>query len=214
MHETGSRVAQQCAHVHTGAEVGEAVRNVLGGRATTVRSAPLPIAHALGERPRAPHDEDRHHGVERDLQRPWDSPERLPHDVVLVVPLGELRDDARYNGEQRHEDAKADDQLVGADALGSARGRTGSVRIVRGVRTHDKATLARRHAGTEGAVRGDPRPGQPKDWRSNSRILPARYSSMRLLRAGTCSSTARNSRCGMTSSWLSVSQVTVAVRGP
>ena len=88
VHQAGGRVAQQRAHVHAGAVVAEAALGVLGrrGRAGRRRLAPLPVLHPVGEAERAPDDEDRDDGVERELQRAGDVAEDLAVDRVVVVP--------------------------------------------------------------------------------------------------------------------------------
>ena len=135
VHQAGGRVAQQGAHVHTGAEVGEATLHVLRRGAAAVGGAALPVLHPVGEGERAPHQQHRDDRVEGHLQRAGDAVEHLTSDVAGAVPLGELRHDARDEREHAHEASDGDDELMGLDALGTLVGRRGRRRV----RTHGVA---------------------------------------------------------------------------
>jgi len=122
VHESGSAVTQQRAHVHTGAVVSEATLHVLPSGFATVGRTTLPVAHAIGEAERTPHE---HHGndrVERGLQRTRNAFEYMPRDFRFTVPLGEVWNDSRHQGEHTHEEAYANGNLVWAKAFLLCRG--------------------------------------------------------------------------------------------
>ena len=77
VHQAGGGVAQQGLHVGAGAEVAQAVLHVLGGGRAAVGGATLPVAHAVGERERAPDQQHRDDRVERHLQGAGDAVEHF-----------------------------------------------------------------------------------------------------------------------------------------
>ena len=118
------RVAQQGLHVGAGAEVlADAAAGVLRGGVALRRCAALPVLHPVGEHEAAPDDHHRDDGVEDDLQRPGDVDEHHAVHVVVVVPVGDLRQDARHQGEDADGDAERDRDLVRLEALRRGRSR-------------------------------------------------------------------------------------------
>ena len=109
VHHAGGGIAQQRAHVGAGAEVAEAALGVLRrGAASGCRSAALPVLHPIGESERAPREQHRDQRVEHHLQRTGDVHEHDTVDVVLVVPVGDLRDDPGRGGEYGDAEAETD----------------------------------------------------------------------------------------------------------
>ncbi|CAB4596781.1 unannotated protein [freshwater metagenome] len=129
VHEAGGRIAQQGAHVHTGAEVGEATLRVGRGGATAIGCTALPVADAIGETQRSPQHEDGDDRVEGQLQRAGDSTEHLAVDGRVTLPSGDEGQHARHHDEHRHERTDGDRELVGLQAPRTRRcGRSLSVR--------------------------------------------------------------------------------------
>ena len=107
MHEACGGVAQQRAHVDTGAEIRGAALHVLRCRATLGGSAALPVAHAVSEAERTPHDHHWNHRVEGDLQRTGDVDKHRAVHSVVVLPAGDLRQHTRHEDEGPHADAES-----------------------------------------------------------------------------------------------------------
>ena len=112
VHEAGRRVAQQRLHPHAGAEVLHALVEVALGGAAVVGRAPLVVLHPLAHQPRADEQHDRGGDVEGPVDGVGDAAERLARDRRVVVPLGDLRGDARGQRAERDEDADDQHQLV------------------------------------------------------------------------------------------------------
>ena len=131
---------------------------------------------------------------------------------LLAVPFGDQRNDARNDREDRHEYPDRQDELVGLEALWSClRSRGGRVRA------HDWSSLvgAEPRAVLTGDIirRGSEQFSQRIGDRD--RECDRRRAAMSLCEsAGTSSTTARKLRCPINNNTQSVSQITVAVRGP
>ncbi len=134
VHEPRGGVAQERLHVGAGAEVLESLGGVLGGRVPLRGCAALPVLHPIGEHEAAPDD---HHGddcVERELQWARDVDEHRAVHFVVVLPPGDLRQDAGDEREQTDPDAECDGDLVRFDALRCVVGRVVGVGV--GVGAH------------------------------------------------------------------------------
>ena len=160
VHQASTKVAQQSAHVSTGAEIAQSTGDVLRCRAATIGRAALPVANAISELERAPHNQDGNQRVERDLQGAGDAFEHFPRGRLSGVPVGELRNDARREREDAHANAEADGELVWLEAL-------------------EHIALDPTYLGSD----------QPKYWRSRSRMRPASVARTLCASAGTSSST-------------------------
>jgi len=107
VHEACSGVAQQGAHVDTGTEICGAPLHVLRGCATLGGGATFPVAHAVSEAERTPHDHHRNHRVEGDLQRPGDVDKHRAVHSVVVLPAGDLGQHTRHEDEGPHANAQS-----------------------------------------------------------------------------------------------------------
>ena len=117
VHHAGGRIAQQRAHVHAGAEIGEATLGVLRGcAACRGRTAAFPVLHPIGEAERTPGQHHRDQRVEHHLQRTGDVDEHDAVDVVLVVPVGDLGDDPGRGGEDGDADPEPDRNVMRPEA--------------------------------------------------------------------------------------------------
>ena len=121
VHEPGGGVAQQGLHVDAGAEVAEAPLRRLRVRVPPVGGAPLPVLDAVGEQHAAVDEDDGEHRVEAELPRGRDVLEDLALHRRVVEPPEHERAEAGADGEQRPEDAEADDEVVRSDPLGHRR---------------------------------------------------------------------------------------------
>ncbi len=122
VHEAGTGVAQQRLHVDAGPEVLEPLRGVLGRGPALSRCAALPVLHPVREHDGHPHEQHRDDGVERDLDRTGDVDEHRAVGEVVVLPAGDLREDARHDREQGDRREQDQRELMRLDALG---GRVG-----------------------------------------------------------------------------------------
>ena len=87
VHDPRPGLPHEGLHVHAGAEVGEAVLQVLRCGRPPIGCAPLPVLHPVRQLERTPDQQDRHHRVERQPEHRWDVLENLALHGRVVVEL-------------------------------------------------------------------------------------------------------------------------------
>ena len=111
VHQTGSRIAQQRAHVDAGAEVAGAALDVLG-RGLRVGAGRPRSQFFIRSAKRNAHASSTGMTVNASFQRCRDAAEHDTVHGVLVVPVGDQRDDAAGGCEHRHPDADGDGDVM------------------------------------------------------------------------------------------------------